>query len=675
MSKYVNYNDFDVNCLKLPKFTTIGKGKHKHKYLELHCAFDIETTTLIEEKRAYMYIWQFQINEVTIIGRTMPQFIDFLDQIKKRLYAPGARLIVWVANLGFEFQFIRKYFEISEMFAKKKREPLKFLLNGFFEFHDALAISGGSLEQLAKDYTETKKLVGDLDYSILRNYKTLLSEKELDYCINDVVILKEFSEYIWEKFIKEEKFLPLTKTGILRKEVKDKAKEYAKEIGISFKHLQDYVKSLFPKSESIYTFYMEYLFRGGFTHANIKYVNETIKDKHMYGIDFTSSYPAVMLQEYYPITPFKLVKFDEKYLKTHCCILYCVFKNIKTKTTHTIESKNKIIKYKNAIFDNGRLYKAEYIYVCLTELDYLNYCEFYEWDIKKSKVINCFISKKGLLPRYLLDVLVKHYIDKDNLKEQGLKDTTDYALCKSLVNSAYGLTVTRLTFNDVSYSNSEWGINASDKTYDEMISNQVLSPFFGIWITAHARRRELHTLKLLNNVMYSDTDSHKVIGFDKIYILKEFNKSIIRKNHKICEYYGYAKKHLLKIGTFDLENLIYKFKTMGAKRYIYSDNDGLHQTISGLYKKSLEIYCNDNNLNPFDFFSNQMYIPSDYTFKLSSTYNDDFTSDIINGEKMTQLSSVALTPVDFTLKLDPDYITLIQKLYERNERRFRKNEN
>ena len=196
MKKYVDYNDFDVTCLKLPKFTTIGKGKYKHKYLELHCAFDIETSTLVEEKRAYMYIWQFQINEHTIIGRTMLQFIDFLEQVKKRLYVPGVRLIVWVANLGFEFQFIRKYFEISEMFAKKKREPLKFLLNDFFEFHDALAISGGSLEQLAKDYTQTKKLVGDLDYSIMRNYKTLLSEKELDYCINDVVILKEFSEYI-----------------------------------------------------------------------------------------------------------------------------------------------------------------------------------------------------------------------------------------------------------------------------------------------------------------------------------------------------------------------------------------------------------------------------------------------------------------------------------------------
>ena len=132
MNKYTLSNYFDVNTIKLPKFTTIGKGKHKHKYLELHCAFDIETTTLVEEKRAYMYIWQFQINEFTIIGRTMSQFIDFLDQIKKRLYAPGVRLIVWVANLGFEFQFIRKYFKISEMFAKKKREPLKFLLNDFF---------------------------------------------------------------------------------------------------------------------------------------------------------------------------------------------------------------------------------------------------------------------------------------------------------------------------------------------------------------------------------------------------------------------------------------------------------------------------------------------------------------------------------------------------------------
>ena len=35
-------------------------------------------------------------------------------------------------------------------------------------------------------------MCGDLDYSLLRNSKTPLSEKELGYCFNDVLIVTSF---------------------------------------------------------------------------------------------------------------------------------------------------------------------------------------------------------------------------------------------------------------------------------------------------------------------------------------------------------------------------------------------------------------------------------------------------------------------------------------------------
>lgn len=666
----INYQDFISNVINTPEYLIIGRGMHKKRYLKLHCAFDIETTTLYDTKTSFMYIWQFQINDITIIGRTMNEFIDLLTELKSKLATPSARLIVWVANLGFEFQFIRNYFTISELFAKKKREPLKFLLNDFFEFRDALAISGGSLSQLAKDYTTTQKLVGDLDYTILRSHKTQLTDNELAYCVNDVVILKEFSEYIWSKYIEPEGYIPLTKTGILRREVNQKAKEWSKQKGISFKHLHEYVASLYPSNEEQYTFYMEYLFRGGFTHANNYYVGDTIKG-HMLGIDFTSSYPASMLQDYYPITPFKKVDYEPKYLTTKCCILFVVFTNIKAKTSHTIESSNKIIQAKEPIYDNGRLYSAKGIYVCLTELDLASYKEFYEWD--SMKVTNMYISDRGLLPTYLLDVLVEYYERKDNLKRSGLSKSPEYALTKAMVNSAYGLTVTRLTFSDVEYSNGEWNLNRSDKSYQDQITNQVLSCFWGIWVTAHSRRKELKTLRLLNkHVAYSDTDSHKLVGFDCLYMIREYNNSIRRKNHRLCNYYGYDKSVLLDIGTFDIEGLIYQFKTLGAKRYIYTDADGLHQTISGLYKTALAEYSEHLDIDAFDIFNDNMYIPSEYTHKLASTYNDMPTDAYICGDYMHALSSVALIPTDFTLRLANDYVQLLLYLTERNLRRFKK---
>ena len=47
-------------------------------------------------------------------------------------------------------------------------------------------------------------------------------------------------------------------------------------------------------------------FMGGFTHASIKYVGELVED--VTSIDFTSSYPSVMLAEKYPMS--KPIKVD-----------------------------------------------------------------------------------------------------------------------------------------------------------------------------------------------------------------------------------------------------------------------------------------------------------------------------------------------------------------------------
>jgi hypothetical protein len=45
------------------------------------------------------------------------------------------------------------------------------------------------------------------------------------------------------------------------------------------------------------------------------------------------------------------------------------------------------------------------------------------------------------------------------------------------------------------------------------------------------------------------------------------------------------------LGMFDFEGTCSKFKTLGAKRYIYINDKGYHSTISGLRKDSFESYC------------------------------------------------------------------------------------
>ena len=73
------------------------------------CAFDIETTsiTIGEVKHGFMYIWMFGIEDVVYYGRTWEEFLQFCDILSSLLdLDQEKRLVIYVHNLQFEFQFI-----------------------------------------------------------------------------------------------------------------------------------------------------------------------------------------------------------------------------------------------------------------------------------------------------------------------------------------------------------------------------------------------------------------------------------------------------------------------------------------------------------------------------------------------------------------------------------------
>lgn len=274
---------------------------------------------------------------------------------------------------------------------------------------DPLPISGGSLAQLAKDFTKTQKLVGDLDYSILRNSNTPIKKGELQYTINDVVILKEWSEFIFRTYIIPQKYVPLTKTAILRRKVKDKAPK-----GVS-----DAIVVCMP-SEKLYHLMMKYLFRGGYVHANI--CNTDIILHNVTSLDLTSSYPAQMNHGYYPMGKFyRINNIDsEKFnhlIEQECCMMVVTFYGITSTTNHSIESSSKCIELINPLIDNGRVASAEKMTVFINEVDYSLYCMFYKWDSMDIQVF--YHTIRGRLPTYILDVLNEEYYNKAILKQSG----------------------------------------------------------------------------------------------------------------------------------------------------------------------------------------------------------------------------------------------------------------
>lgn len=696
-------------------------SQHK-KYIRICAGFDIETTRI--GNYAYMYHWQLSWNDDDLLLRKWSDFEYLIDQLNQWLQPKKAYIIFWVANLGHEFAFLSRRFRWSKIFARESHNPLT-ATTGQIDFRECLSISGqGGLANLAKNYCQTRKLKGELNYNKIRNSLTPLTdgtggtENEIGYVQNDVRILAEWADYIFKAFSDKNKDIPLTGTSIVRNDIK----ECAESTGC-IEQIRQAVYELYPDRIN-YNYYMQFLFRGGYTHANIWYV--CCKWDNTIGVDFTSSYPAVMLQKYFPMTPFTPCdctcngkQITDTKLKEKCMIITADIDNIERKTYHAIESQHKLIKYRNAKFDNGRLYAAEKIRVCLTELDYEIYEKFYKWE--KITVVESHCAERGKLPNYVLKPLKHYYTMKNKLKKEGKDNTIEYKNAKARLNAFYGCCVTRLNFTEYKYNQDEpfvtddgktvntgeWYEIESKKTYEKMISKQLLSPFWGIWVTAHARANLLRCVYSLdnntqcNNVLYCDTDS---IYFDDTSenraIIAAYNAEIRKYNNQFLpeEFAGIGEFTWIDSDKKTGEPIHYEFETLGAKRYIKFYNDHAEITVAGMRKNSYErklmqTFATENSYavyseyetetgekkkrvagyvdkkELFDLFTDNFILACDDSDKLASAYAcDEYSETVIdefgNTEIMHEKSGVALVPIPFSIKMNDVYIRLLEQILE-----------
>lgn len=664
------------------------KGKRKKCYLELYMGFDIETYTT-EKHNGYMYIWQFSIygkmGNYIIIGRTWGEFKELIDTLIEHLdLCSMRRVIIGVANLSFEHQFIKRHFagRWTNIFAKEKRTPIYAVIDDCIEFRDILMITGGSLYTLAKEYTTTQKLKGDLDYSIPRNYTTQLTDKELQYCYNDVAIVSEFMQYLFDTYIKPDKYIPLTKTGLLRREVKKELS--AKGSGVKRQIMRE-IYRCYPDNFDFYSILMQYCFRGGYCHSNLRHTGHVIEGVSSY--DITSSYPYTMLAyDGFPVSPLKRENpcdFWGLYNQNKYCLIFRVaFTGLKAITDHSIESKSKCLTIpKNAIIDNGRIRECPGVCeMVLTELDFQMIELFYKYD--DIKIIWLFSSVRGRLPGYLLKPLARAYENKARMKHNGKANTTEYALYKSLVNSAYGMTVTRLVTSEILMSDDtcEWYSDTSKFNYEKERKKAFLLPQWGIYVCAYSRYRILSAIHTLgSDACYSDTDSIKYIGNHDDYFI-QVNKQTQAIMQNVCNMYNLDYDIFYDLGSFEKENNSKTFsaKFLGAKRYITKTDEGYESTIAGLPKNAMNNLFNAYKIqweitrigkypDMFNLFDNNMLLNADISLKNAHTYNDEPHSEIIDGVRCSELSSVGIYPIDFTMKLSDFYMSLIAMQTERSE--------
>lgn len=678
----LNFSDVIYTIHTIPKMPIPQyecTEKKNIEYIELPCSFDIETSSFYNknnEKTAIMYNWQLQIKENTIIGRTWKEFFDVL-QILQRIFKISSKriLTVYVHNLSFEFQFMRKWFEWKKVFAIKRRTPISALTNDGILFKCSYILSGLSLEKVAENLTKHKiqKLVGDLDYSKIRHSETEIKKSELPYMVNDVRIVVA---YIWELMEKEGSItkIPLTATGFVRrhcKEILTKNKKYLKKI----KSL-----TLEPEEYNI----VRRSFIGGFTHANFNSIGKIFEN--VASFDFTSSYPFVMLTQYFPMSKGVKVKIEsleqaKEYLKEYCCIFKVRFTNLKAKPgipdNYLSFSKIEEKITDDAILNNGRIYSTPQATVCITEIDFDIICKTYTFDTVQ--FADFYIYNRGYLPKEFMEIILELYKNKTELKGV-LGKEEEYLKSKGMLNSLYGMAVTNIIREENKYFD-DWEepeypeIEKAINSYNNQYGRFLFYPW-GVYVTAHARRN-LWTgiLACGNDYKYSDTDSIKITNYEKhLDYIEKYNARCIDLIKKVCEWYKFnfedfeptdinGKKHL--IGVWDFEGVYNRFKTLGAKRYITEKNNKITLTCAGVGKKAGANYLQKTyGEKAIEHFTNKLIFPVGECGKLTHTYIDDPKTGYVkdyNGNvgKYCELSSVHLENGFYNMNLAENFIEFL----------------
>lgn len=671
------------------------------EYFNIPASFDIETTSFIASKdengepvkAATMYIWQLGLNGTVVYGRTWDEFDNVINELVDYLELSSKRhLLIYVHNLGYEFQFIRKRFEWDKVFAIKQRRPV-YAICGGIEFRCSLFLSNYSLEYIGKNLLHkypVEKLVGNLDYSKIRHSKTPLTDEELAYCINDVKVVMS---YIQEKIEMDGDIsrIPLTNTGYVRnycrKEcfyegIPEDDKEARKRVQMNYKAI---MKSLQIQSEEEYE-QMHRAFMGGFTHASALYSGRVMYD--VGSADLTSSYPYTIVCEYFPMTKGEYIgsvednKLFNYYLSNYCCLFDIEFTNLEPIQEYENPlSHSRCFIEGNYIVNNGRLVSADKCTTTITELDYDTISKFYRWD--SVKIMNMRIYHRGYLPKALILAVLSLYEDKTTLKGVSGKEV-EYLVSKNMINAAFGMMVTAVVRDEFEYAD-EWFKKAAD--VDSQLAgynnnfNRFLFYGWGVWVTAHARHNLFSAIyEFGTDYVYSDTDSIKGINFDKhMEYFKKYNDNVFEKLLDMCNHYNIpfnkcrpkTKKGEEKlIGVWDMEKPYVRFKTVGAKRYIYEYEDGeLSLTVSGLNKKyAIPYLLEENNNNKdiiFEKFGEGMFIPAGHTGKMTLTYiENEMCGTLVDylGNKSTyhELSAIHMEPQSYFMSLVGDYIKFLK---------------
>lgn len=689
-----------ISAVELPIVT----NNKRESFYNVPCAFDIEVSSFYngKSKQACMYIWQFGILNWVTYGRTWDEWVGFMSLLHDVLgLNKNLRLLVYVHNLAYEWQFIRNVTKWDKVFLLEERKPV-YAQWGGYEFRCSLKLASKSLEKVGEDLVKYKehKHTGDLDYQLIRFHSTPLTKEELGYCEADIRVLLA---YIQEKIETDGSVdrIPLTNTGYVR--------NYCRKC--CFRNFKSYKRLMSELTLDADEYaQLKRGFSGGFTHACAKYVAKG-KEKPLEEVgsfDFTSSYPAVMLTEQFPMSKARVIdRIDnwdqfQYYLHNYCCLFDITLYDVRPKVDydHPVSKSKLLLPQDKALRkkilsgireDNGRVVSAEQMTITFTEQDWFTFCDFYDFgsddtDSIDYQIHSFRIYEKGYLPKEFYKSILELYKMKTKLKDV-VGEEINYMISKNMLNAAYGMIVTDIVRDILEYDCDESvyvpkhkpDINEAIEQYNNSKKRFLFYPW-GVWVTAYARRNLFNgILACGGDYIYSDTDSIKIFNPEShMDYINWYNDRIMKKVEKAAKHFGidsteYApknKKGIPKpIGIWEYEGKYKRFKTLGAKRYMIEKEDGTYSiTVAGVNKKKACQYLVEHFKNPFDGFTHELCVPSEYSGRLTLTYVDHpchgVMKDYLGNEvEYHEESFIHMEPSDYNLTISNEYRSFLQFIY------------
>lgn len=630
-------------------------SRAKIRYIDMVTAFDIETTSLPEIKQGLMYVWQWHFDGwATIYGRTWAEFREFAEMVMAQI-PMGCRLVIYVHNLSFEFQFLRNVYDFTneEVFSIARRKVLKCTMYDKLELRCSYLQSNMSLAQFCKKMgAEHQKLSGEeFDYNKERFPWTELTEKELEYCQNDVVGLVEAIKIEMARDNDDLYTIPLTSTGYARRAAK--------------KIMYHIRKPDYKIDPEIYM-KLRQAFRGGNTHANRFFSGMILKG--VKSADRSSSYPDVQCNCKFPVG--KWIKRDinsnnlEKYLMHgYPLLIEIALKNVRLREKYwpvpylTRDKSRKIV---GGVYDNGRILQADYLETTLTDVDWGIVEEEYVFD--GVEIISGYSNRYANLPEEFVKLICGFYRDKCKLKGDEDKKLY-YHLSKQLLNSLYGMTAQDPLKPDIEFNDGAFSLEMGDILERcEKYNERCWLPYaWGVYTTAWARLRLEEGIRLAGeNLVYVDTDSVKYLGEIN---WEKYNAERISDSKKSGAWGVDAKLHPHYMGVYEMEEGYDKFITLGAKKYAYEQNGELGVTVSGVLKsKGAKELKKLENFTPGFVFRQ--------AGGTASWYNDEIYGTIKKEGREIEIGpNICILPSTYQIGLSEDYDELLCKILK-DERQY-----